>query len=125
MTLRLIERGAFLETVEREPALALGLLRSLAGMVRATNERLSDLLTLDVSGRLAKWLLAHAAAQPPAPGAAVPFAISQSDLAAEVGATRVRVNRALNVFESIGAIAVERERIVLLRPDLLKRHTVT
>lgn len=122
VTLRLIERSAFLEAVERQPALAVSLLRSLAGMVRGTNERLADLLTLDVPGRLAKWLLSRSAEQPPGVGSVVPFGISQSDLAADLGATRVSVNRALKTFERSGAIAVERDQIVLLKPDLLREH---
>lgn len=124
VTVRLIERGAFLDAVAREPELALELLRALAGMVRATNERLADLLTLDVPGRLAKWLLARATERTAEGHGVVRLTGTQSDLAAELGATRVSVNKALKGFESRGAITVERERVVLLRPDLLEWHTV-
>jgi CRP/FNR family transcriptional regulator, cyclic AMP receptor protein len=122
VVVRLIERAAFIDLVEREPELARGLLHALAAMVRATNERFVDLLTLDVPGRVAKWLLAHAVQQPPVAGDAVPFVMSQSDLAAELSATRVSVNRTLKSFERIGWIRLERDRIVLLKPDGLRPH---
>jgi CRP/FNR family transcriptional regulator, cyclic AMP receptor protein len=122
VTLRLIERSAFLEAVEREPALAVSLLHSLAGMVRGTNERLADLLTLEVPGRLAKWLLSRSETQPPVAGSVVPFAISQSDLAADLGATRVSVNRALKTFERRHVIALEPHQIRLLDPDALRER---
>jgi CRP/FNR family transcriptional regulator len=122
LTVHLIERGAFLALVAEEPALAMALMRTLAGMVRATNERLADLLTLDVPGRLAKWLLTHASG-PPEPGAIVPFTRSQTDLAAELGATRVSVNKALKGFEMRGVIAIQRDQIVLVKPDLLLDQT--
>jgi CRP/FNR family transcriptional regulator, cyclic AMP receptor protein len=122
VAVRLIERSTFIDLVEREPEIARGLLQALAAMVRATNERFVDLLTLDVPGRVAKWLLAHAPQQPPVEGDAVPFAISQGDLAAELGATRVSVNRALKTFEQRGCIRLERGCIVLLKPDVLQEQ---
>jgi CRP/FNR family transcriptional regulator len=120
VTLRLIDRKMFFDLVEREPALSLALLRALAGMVRATNERLADLLALDVPARLAKWLISHSIPQPECDSGMVPFAISQSELAAELGASRVSVNRALKRFEHLGAIKIERDRILLLHPEQLR-----
>lgn len=123
ITVRLIERQAFLALIEREPALSLGLLRSLAAMVRATNERLADLMTLDVPGRLAKWLLEHANESDDGNASlAIPFSITQSDLAVELAATRVSVNKALRMFAAVQAIAIERQRIILLRPALLQQY---
>jgi CRP/FNR family transcriptional regulator len=122
VAVRLIERTAFIDLVNSEQELARSLLHALARMVRATNERLVDLQTLDVPGRVAKWLLTLSTQQPPFEGEVVPFTISQSDLAAELGATRVSVNRALKTFERRGLITVERDRIVLLRPDLLREN---
>jgi CRP/FNR family transcriptional regulator, cyclic AMP receptor protein len=122
VTIRLIARTAFLNAVDREPVLAMALLRAMAGMVRGTNERLADLLTLDVPGRLAKWLLARSPEQPPLAGSVVPFSISQSDLAAELGATRVSINRALKRFERLGLIALHRDQILLLQPEALRER---
>jgi CRP/FNR family transcriptional regulator len=122
VTVRLIERTAFLALVEREPTVAMALLRALAGMIRATNERLADVLALDVPGRVAKWLLARTPRQPPYRGDRIPFPISQGDLAAELGTTRVSVNKALRTFEAIGAIRVESNQIVLIAPDVLAEH---
>jgi CRP/FNR family transcriptional regulator, cyclic AMP receptor protein len=120
VTIRLIERSAFLDALEREPGMAMALLCALTRMVRATNERLVDLQTLDVPARLAKWLLTYADQQPPVVGSNVSFTMSQSDLAAELGATRVSVNRALKTFERRGCIRLERDRIVLQNPETLR-----
>jgi len=120
VTVRLIERTAFIDLVDREPELARGLLHTLTAMVRATNERLVDLQTLDVPGRVAKWLLAHSAQQPAIAGGAVPFTMSQGELAAEIGATRVSVNRALRSFERRGCIRLERHQVVLENPEALR-----
>jgi CRP/FNR family transcriptional regulator len=119
--LRLVERAVFLALLDREPTVARALLLTLAGMVRATNERLTDLAALDVPGRLAKWLLAHAE-EPVAPDAAdlvVPLRVNQAELASELGTTRVSVNRALRAFETQRAISVERDRIVIHRREAL------
>jgi CRP/FNR family transcriptional regulator, cyclic AMP receptor protein len=92
-------------------------------MVRSTNERLADLMTLDLPSRLAKWLLEHAThAEGNEAEFTIPFDITQSDLAVELGATRVSVNKALHSFAAERAIVIERQRIVLLRPDLLYEH---
>lgn len=125
---RVLGRDAVQALIAREPSVAMGLLRAVTGMVRATNERLADVLSLDVPGRLAKWLLGraetHGAARPE--GVSVPLGMSQGELAAELGTTRVSVNKALKGFEARGALLVdlERDAVVLLRPEELRAHTV-
>jgi CRP-like cAMP-binding protein len=52
----------------------------------------------------------------------VPLPVSQAELAAELGATRVSINRALEGVEAQGAITVERDRIVVHRTDVLSGH---
>ena len=60
VTVRLIARSSFLALLRREPVVMEGLLRTLAGMVRAGNVRHVTTVGLDVPGRLAAWLLARA-----------------------------------------------------------------
>lgn len=123
--IRVVPRQAFLTLLEAEPQTMLRILQVLAGMVRSTNERLFDILSLDVPGRVAKWLLLRAASkgtrQPD--GIAIPFTLSQGELASELGTTRVSINKALRTFETIGAIRLEDDRIVLLNADLLMEYT--
>ncbi|MEK6206578.1 MAG: helix-turn-helix domain-containing protein [Chloroflexota bacterium] len=48
--------------------------------------------------------------------------LTQDDLAAFVGATRVSVNRALADLEAQGAITVGRRHIVVREPALLRKQ---
>ena len=52
--LRALGGSPQLALIEHEPATAMAMLRSLTAMIRATNERLADVLSLDVPGRVAK-----------------------------------------------------------------------
>ncbi len=125
---RVLGREAVQALISREPSVAMGLLRAVTAMVRTTNERLSDILSLDVPGRVAKWLLARAETHGArrSEGIAVPLGVSQGELAAEIGTTRVSVNKALKGFEARGAIALdlERDEVVLRQPEELRAYTV-
>jgi len=119
VTVRLVSRQELLGLMEREPALAQGLLATLAGWVRHGNQRHADLLGLDVPGRLAKWLLRRAGdatGDAIAIGTVVVLGRSQSDLAAELGTTRESLNRALRTFAELDIVAVSGERVTLLDP---------
>jgi len=69
VVVRLVPRQAFLELLRREPAMMDGLLKTLAGMVRAGNARHARLVGLDVPGRVAAWLLERADRLPSTRGA--------------------------------------------------------
>lgn len=118
---RLVSRHAFLDLLRREPAAMEGLLQTLADLVRFGNARHADVLGLDVPGRLAKWLLARAAAKGEATpaGLAVALGRTQTELAAELGTTRSTLNRALHDLEGLGLLTLEAERIVIRQPDAL------
>lgn len=125
VAVRLVPRSAFLDLLRREPALVEGLLATLAGLVRMGNARHADVLGLDVPGRLAKWLLARAAAKgtrEPA-GLAVALGRTQGELAAELATTRSTLNRALHDLEALGLLAIDGERVVLRDPEGLLAYT--
>jgi CRP/FNR family transcriptional regulator len=107
--IRYLARRVVLDLVEREPRVAIAMMQGLGAMVRATNERLGDVLSLDVPGRLAKWLLAHDGGE-----GRVPLDQSQESLALSLGTTRETLNRALRRFERRGIVAVEGHEIGLL-----------
>jgi CRP/FNR family cyclic AMP-dependent transcriptional regulator len=122
-TLVWIDRATF-ERLRREiPLITENLLRLMARRLRLANGQLEALATLDVHGRVARQLLAlgdglgEAAA---GGGVRIPLRITQSELAALVGATRVRVNEVLVGFTRRKHIAVDaRHRITILdRPAL-------
>ena len=101
-----LAREDFLRALERSPRATREILRVLARTVRRASGRIEDLVFLDVPGRVAKCLLDLATAH-----ARTEIELTQDDLAAFVGATRVSVNRALADLEAQGAITVGRRHI--------------
>jgi CRP-like cAMP-binding protein len=77
-------------------------------MVRETNERLTDIMTLDAPGRLAKWLLSRSTS-----GDQVTIEQSQEALALYLGTTRVTVNRTLRRFVHLGLIEMHGREVVI------------
>ena len=112
-----LSREDFLGVLARSPRANRAILRLLARTVRRASGRIEDLVFLDVPGRVAKCLLDLAGAK-----GGTEVELTQDDLAAFVGATRVSVNRALADLESLGAIAIGRRHIELKDTSLLKRH---
>jgi len=118
-----LDRPIALELMARQPAVLDAVLRSLAGLVRRLTEQTADLVFLDLGGRLAKLLLGLVQANARAGDSAVlDMGLSQSDLAAMVGATRPAVNRALQVLASRGLISIDGQ-VIMLRdlPGLRRR----
>jgi CRP-like cAMP-binding protein len=109
VVVRWLRSSAFDMLLDRDPGLMRALLEALVSMVRDTNERLTDLLALDVAGRLAKWLLKSAS-----DNGSITLEQSQSMLASALGTTRVTVNRALNRFERLHLISIDRQLVQLL-----------
>jgi len=112
-----LSRDDFLHVIERNPRAMREILRLLARTVRRASGRIEDLVFLDVPGRVAKCLLDLAAAHPHPE-----IELTQDDLAAFVGATRVSVNRSLADLEAQGAIAVGRRHIAIKDQAMLKRQ---
>lgn len=119
VVVRLVPRSAFLTVLRSEPQVMEGLLATLAGMVRAANARHADLLGLDLPGRLARWFLRRAG-EGASPGAVVIMKQNQSELAAELGATRSTLNRALHDFDDQGIIDLDGATITLRKIDRLQ-----
>jgi CRP/FNR family transcriptional regulator len=122
VTVRLVPRSVFLDLVKKEPAAVDGLLRALADLVRTSNARHADFVSLDVPGRVAKWLLLQAA-KGGEPVPTVCLGRSQGELAAELGTTRSTLNRALREFESRGLVEVGENQVTILKPDVLRGYT--
>ena len=79
--------------------------------MRLTNAQLLSLAALDVPGRVASQILALAReyGEEAPEGLRVPIKLTQSDLAALVGASRVRVNQALGFFRKRNVISVGKD----------------
>jgi CRP/FNR family transcriptional regulator, cyclic AMP receptor protein len=125
-TLLWMDRVTFHASVGQSPALASNLAEVLSRRLRLTNANLLALATLDVPGRLASQLLALSReyGERTLEGIRIPVRLTQADLAALVGASRVRVNQTLGYFRKQGAIALGRDGHITVRDeDALARRT--
>ncbi len=111
--LLLLEGEALRETIQEQPAVAWTLLRILSQRLRDQNDRAEMLMTRDVAGRVADRLLKLAASQgsllPDGKSTRLDVCLTQSDIAALIGATRERVSRALTAFRKSGAITWDKD----------------
>jgi CRP/FNR family cyclic AMP-dependent transcriptional regulator len=120
-TVVLLSRATVLELLNRHPSVLDALLRSLGNLIRRLTEQAGDLVFLDLAGRVAKLLL-HLAEAHGAGSTVLDLGLSQSDLAAMVGATRPAVNRVLQNLATRGVIEVDGQRIVLINIAELRRR---
>jgi CRP/FNR family transcriptional regulator, cyclic AMP receptor protein len=117
-----LKRQDFLDLLRRSPTALESVLAAVAGSLRRTTDELTDLVGLDLHGRLAKRLLSLAESHGRRVGEAVEIAmpLTQEELAAMVGATRASVNKLLGIYEDGGAIARRGRYIAVLKPGLLR-----
>jgi CRP-like cAMP-binding protein len=107
------------EVIDRQPSLLWDVALILTRRLRDTDEALADAMFLDVTGRTAKRLLQVA-------GADNEFSlpVTQEELAAMVGASRERVNKAIATFVRLGWLHVSaRTRYRILNRDELEART--
>lgn len=90
-----------------DPAVSIGLTRTLAVRLRQLTGVIEDLSFRQVAGRIANLLLNQADGKLPA------SRISQQEMAAMVGTAREVVGRALHSLEAAGAIRLEHGRVVI------------
>lgn len=104
--------------LERNPRILYRAFEMFERRVEKLTQALEDVMLLDVPGRLAKYLLDSGG------GEAEPHALTltQDELAAAVGSTRVTVNKVLADFEHRGLIRVARRHIDVLAPDRLRKE---
>jgi CRP-like cAMP-binding protein len=119
-----ISHSAFTRLLREHPSLLDAVLRSVAGLLREVLERASDLVFLDLPGRVAKTILDLGAerGEPSEEGIRVDMELTQRDLAALVGGSRSTVNQILHAFEERGYVALQGRMLVLKRPELLRRR---
>lgn len=105
--------------IDEHPSLLRDMTLILTRRLRATNEALADAMFLDVTGRTAKRLLQIAG-----PDDEFSLPVTQEELAAMVGASRERVNKAIATFVRLGWLQVSaRTRYRLLDRDELEART--
>jgi CRP/FNR family cyclic AMP-dependent transcriptional regulator len=111
----LMDRDALRAWIAVRPEIADRLLRVLARRLRRTNSNLTDLIFIDVPGRVAKKLLGLAQRFGTREGGAmrVTHDLTQEELAQLVGASRETVNKALSDFAQRGWIQMEGKSLLI------------
>ena len=117
--LLVLDRGDFLRFIERYPLAATRLLAALSRRLRRTDQLVQDAAFLDVSARLARVFLTLTEGTA---SDAKPAALTQSELAAMVGATRESVNRWLRDFQRRGLVEYQGGAVRVLERDELRKQ---
>ena len=120
-----LHRDVFVRCLQRNPALAYGVIELLSARLRYTTYHLESLAFLDVYGRVADKLL-ELAARFGGRGqrARLDLRLTQSELASWLAASRESVNKVLSQFRDQGLIAVDGQEITILDRDGLQDRVV-
>lgn len=115
----LLARDDFLSFMEAHPAAVRVVLDALAKTIRRLSDRVEDLIFLDVPSRVAKYLLDLAQLDG---DAKLELTLTQDELAAFIGASRVSVNRVLGDLERREIIEIRRRHIAVRDPEKLAKE---
>lgn len=119
-----MDRTTFTECLRTIPAMAHNMVGVLSRRLRLANAHIESLTTQDVSGRVARQLLALAQeyGEPTGDGGLlIPLRLTQADFAGLIGATRVRVNQVLVAFKEQNYISMDNDFRITVRDQ----HTLT
>jgi len=107
-----IPKDRLLELVRNNPKVAENVLRVFSQRLRQLVALVEDLAFRHVTARLAKMLLEHESEDE--------RRLTQQEMAALVGTAREMVGRGLKALEALGAIKIDRKRIVIVNRDVLR-----
>jgi CRP/FNR family transcriptional regulator len=121
----MVPKAMVLVLVERQPRVALAVIRVLATRLRSLTLVVEDLAFRSVVARVARLLADCARGQSPVlEGAPGPCGhLTQQQIAAMTGSVREVVQRALKILERDGAIRLERAHVAVLDVDALDAWT--
>jgi CRP/FNR family cyclic AMP-dependent transcriptional regulator len=117
-TLLVVTRAELLRLLRSDDQVAEALLRTLGAIVRRTTRQVTDLVFLDLQGRVARQLLVLAGGDPVA---ARTRQVTQAELATMVGGARQSVNQALRLLEARGYIRADGRAFQILDRERLQR----
>ena len=122
-----IEKGQFLELMEREPWLALRVLELFGQRTREIEQKLEDLVFKDIPTRLSRQLLKliEEHGERTAEGIQINFKITHKELADMISSARENTTSALNLLEREGILNKRRYRIIIKDEEKLKEKTQT
>lgn len=118
-----ISTSVFMEILDRNPTVALALLRHFARRLRAFTELVEQISLQTVQNRIARYLYLAAREEgvQTGDGVIVPRSITQQDLASLVGSVREVVSRTLKVMEDDGLVEVRRKEFLVRDLEALRR----
>jgi CRP/FNR family transcriptional regulator, cyclic AMP receptor protein len=124
-TLYTINREQFRDHMRRSPQLALNFMQELSQRVRYNTRQMDSLVTLPVPARLARKLVELAqeygrATTHPTQGVHIDLALTQSQLASLIGASRESTNKSLRDFQRRQWVQLAQGHIIVLDPDGLR-----
>jgi CRP/FNR family transcriptional regulator, cyclic AMP receptor protein len=119
-TVRVIGRDGFLILMREHPSVSDALYRAIGSLLRRVLDRTSDMVFLDLHGRVAKLLLERAQ-QGDRPGE-LALTPTEDGMSGELGAATSTVHQILTTFEDRGYLELEGDRIVIREPELLARR---
>jgi CRP/FNR family transcriptional regulator, cyclic AMP receptor protein len=116
-----LQREDFLGFVGHHPEAAMAVFAVICSRLRRADDIISDATFVDVPNRVLKKLkeLAQSFSQELRGSNEIYIRLRQQELAGMVGASRESVNRALAHLEQQGIIRTDRQRIIILRPEVL------
>jgi CRP/FNR family transcriptional regulator, cyclic AMP receptor protein len=124
-TLYTINREQFRDHMRRSPQLALNFMQELSQRVRYNTRQMDSLVTLPVPARLARKLVELAQeygrlTTNPVQGVHIDLALTQSQLASLIGASRESTNKSLRDFQRRRWVHLTQGHIIVLDPDGLR-----
>jgi CRP/FNR family cyclic AMP-dependent transcriptional regulator len=121
-TLVVVTRDDLIRLLRSDSHVVDAMLKALGAMVRHADRLVTDLVFLDLPGRVARRLLELAAAQEGGSQGLRTRRLTQTELANMVGGSRQSVNLALHTLEERGCIRLAGLTVELLDPDELRRR---
>jgi CRP/FNR family cyclic AMP-dependent transcriptional regulator len=109
--LSIISKGAFENSVDRHPQIALKVIRGLVRRLRGATENVKSLALMDVYGRVARLLLQLAEERDGV--LSIEEKLTQQDIADRVGSSREMISRILKDLKIGGYIDVQDKQITI------------
>lgn len=123
--LLMLDRDAFIRCLEGSPRIALNVMASLSRRLREAMRELQKERELDALGKVSEALLElchmHGVDHPQ--GRRIGIRITQSELAEQVGLTRVSVNKMLGQLRQVRAILDDGVYIVVASEEKLRQYS--
>ncbi len=118
-----IPREAFERVVAAKPSLVLAITKQMGQRMKRIESRVEHLVFRDVRARLARVLseLAEDFGRAEDGSRLIDLPLTQAELATLVGTTRQTVNATLRRLEAEGLVGRRHHRILLFKPDELRR----